>query len=159
MSYNANNPPYQQQQQQQHGFPAQQNSFQQSGFPFQPAQLDPRTVFTPQQPAVSSSGQPIGNDPFNNLAASMIQQQGSNYLERGQEFVKSRMGFINSSSLHYHFNVDAEYGEDGISQHLKSLSCRCCVKSFNTLSCRKVTISFCVALQCEISFLCCLYLF
>ncbi|KAA6422860.1 hypothetical protein WJX79_000938 [Trebouxia sp. C0005] len=109
MAYNTNNPPYQQHQQQQHGFPAQQNSFQQSGFPFQPAQLDPRTVFTPQQPAVSSSGQPIGNDPFNNLAASMIQQQGSNYLERGQEFVKSRMGFINSSSLHYHFNVDAEY--------------------------------------------------
>ena len=45
----------------------------------------------------------------------MIQQQGSNYLERGQEFVKSRMGFINSSSLHYHFNVDADYGEDGVS--------------------------------------------
>ena len=41
----------------------------------------------------------------------MIQQQGSNYLERGQEFVKSRMGFINSSSLHYHFNVDTEYGK------------------------------------------------
>lgn len=119
MAYNTNNPPYQQHQQQQHGFPAQQNSFQQSGFPFQPAQLDPRTVFTPQQPAVSSSGQPIGNDPFNNLAASMIQQQGSNYLERGQEFVKSRMGFINSSSLHYHFNVDAEYGEDGSFQHFE----------------------------------------
>ena len=158
MSYNANNPPYQQQQQQ-HGFPAQQNSFQQSGFPFQPAQLDPRTVFTPQQPAVSSSGQPIGNDPFNNLAASMIQQQGSNYLERGQEFVKSRMGFINSSSLHYHFNVDAEYGEDGIFQHLKSLFGCCCVKSFAALLCRKVTSSLCMALQCEISFLCCLYLF
>lgn len=115
MSYNALNPPYHQQQQpqqqqQQHGFPAQQNPFPQSGFPF-PTQLDPRTVFTPQQPAVSSSGQPIGNDPFNSLAASVIQQQGSNYLERGQEFVKSRMGFINSSSLHYHFNVDAEYGE------------------------------------------------
>ena len=100
-------------QQQQHGFPQQQGTAQQ-GFPF-PTQLDSRSVFTPQQPAVSTSGQPIGNDPFNSLAASMIQQSGSNYLERGQEFVKSRMGFINSSSLHYHFNVDAEYGETALS--------------------------------------------
>lgn len=118
MSQNTSNPGYQQQQQQyqqqqqqqqQHGFP-QHTAFAQPGFPF-PAQLDSRSVFTPQQPAVSSSGQPVGNDPFNSLAATMIQQSGSNYLERGQEFVKSRMGFINSSSLHYHFNVDAEYGE------------------------------------------------
>ena len=49
----------------------------------------------------------------------MIQQQGSNYLERGQEFVKSRMGFINSSSLHYHFNIDSEYGERrGLTGHI-----------------------------------------
>ena len=43
----------------------------------------------------------------------MLQQSGSNYLERGQEFVKSRM-LINSSSLHYHFDVDNEYGTPAI---------------------------------------------
>lgn len=120
MSQNTLNPGYQQQsqqyQQQQQGFP-QHNAYAQQGFPF-PAQLDSRSVFTPQQPAVSTSGQPVGNDPFNSLAATMIQQSGSNYLERGQEFVKSRMGFINSSSLHYHFNVDAEYGETTLSSLL-----------------------------------------
>ena len=121
MSQNTLNPGYQQQQQQyqqqqqQQGFP-QQNAYGQQGFPF-PTQLDSRSVFTPQQPAVSTSGQPVGNDPFNSLAATMIQQSGSNYLERGQEFVKSRMGFINSSSLHYHFNVDAEYGKTRFSRY------------------------------------------
>ena len=118
MSQNTLNPGQQQQQQQyqqqQQGFP-QHNVYGQQGFPF-PAQLDSRSVFTPQQPAVSTSGQPVGNDPFNSLAAKMIQQSGSNYLERGQEFVKSRMGFINSSSLHYHFNVDAEYGETSLAK-------------------------------------------
>lgn len=49
-------------------------------------------------------------DPFGSIATSMLQQSGSNYLERGQEFVKSRM-LINSSSLHYHFDVDNEYGK------------------------------------------------
>lgn len=128
MSQNTLNPGYQQQQyqQQQQGFP-QRNAYAQQGFPF-PAQLDSRSVFTPQQPAVSTSGQPVGNDPFNSLAATMIQQSGSNYLERGQEFVKSRMGFINSSSLHYHFNVDAEYGET-------TFRACCCKKWQSTQSC------------------------
>eukprot|EP00891_Asterochloris_glomerata_P003014 jgi/Astpho2/3014/e_gw1.00051.94.1_t len=39
----------------------------------------------------------------------MLQQSGSTYLQRGQDFVKSRMGFLSGSSMHYLFNVNGEY--------------------------------------------------
>ena len=107
-------PVYQQQQHQQY-HPQQPNPYaqHQSGFP----QQIPYNPYAPVQ-TPTANGQPAGPppqsqfpplDPFNSLATSMLQQSGSNYLERGQEFVKSRM-LINSSSLHYHFDVDGEYG-------------------------------------------------
>lgn len=53
-----------------------------------------------------------GLDPFvGGMAANMIQQQGSSYLQRGQEFMRTRMGFLSGSSMHYLFNVNGEYGE------------------------------------------------
>lgn len=45
------------------------------------------------------------------LAAGMLQQQGENYFQRGQAFVQSKMGFLSSSNLQYHFNIDKTYGE------------------------------------------------
>ena len=107
-------PVYQPQQHQQYQ-PQQPNPYaeHQSGFPQQTPYNPYASVQTPtanQQPAGpahQSQFPPL--DPFNSLATSMLQQSGSNYLERGQEFVKSRM-LINSSSLHYHFDVDGEYG-------------------------------------------------
>ena len=47
----------------------------------------------------------------------MLQQSGSTYLQRGQDFVRSRMGFLSGSSMHYLFNVNGDYGERS------SLSC------------------------------------
>ena len=62
-----------------------------------------------------------GLDPFvGQVAANMLQQSGSTYLQRGQDFVRSRMGFLSGSSMHYLFNVNGDYGE------LSSLSCENC---------------------------------
>ena len=62
-----------------------------------------------------------GLDPFvGQVAANMLQQSGSTYLQRGQDFVKSRMGFLSGSSMHYLFDVNGDYGE------LSSLSCEPC---------------------------------
>jgi len=44
------------------------------------------------------------------LAAGVLQQQGENYFQRGQAFVQSKMGFLSSSNLQYHFNIDNTYG-------------------------------------------------
>ena len=53
-----------------------------------------------------------GLDPFvGQVAANMLQQSGSTYLQRGQDFVRSRMGFLSGSSMHYLFNVNGDYGE------------------------------------------------
>lgn len=44
------------------------------------------------------------------LAAGVLQQQGENYFQRGQAYVQSKMGFLSSSNLQYHFNIDKTYG-------------------------------------------------
>ena len=45
------------------------------------------------------------------LAAGVLQQQGENYFQRGQAFVQSKIGFLSSNNLQYHFNIDKTYGE------------------------------------------------
>ena len=45
------------------------------------------------------------------FAAGMLRQQGENYFQRGQAFVQSKMGFLSSTNLQYHFNIDSGYGE------------------------------------------------
>ena len=45
------------------------------------------------------------------LAAGVLQQQGENYFQRGQAYVQSKMGFLSSSNLQYHFNIDKTYGK------------------------------------------------
>ena len=57
-------------------------------------------------------GAPGGVDPFlMNMAGNVLQQSGSNYLQKGQAFMQSKMGFMSGGLLHYHFSVTADYGE------------------------------------------------
>ncbi|KAL4424655.1 hypothetical protein ABPG77_002273 [Micractinium sp. CCAP 211/92] len=51
-----------------------------------------------------------GMDPFlTGVAGNMLRQQGQSYLQRGQAFVQSKMGFLSGGSLHYHFSITPEY--------------------------------------------------
>ena len=45
------------------------------------------------------------------FASNVLQQQGENYFQRGQAYVQSKMGFLSSSNLQYHFNIDKTYGD------------------------------------------------
>ena len=44
-------------------------------------------------------------------------QGGRNYLQRGQEFVQQRMGFLAGGALQHHFNVSGDYGIPPASAH------------------------------------------
>lgn len=55
-----------------------------------------------------------GMDPFvAGLASSMIKPNLDNALHRGQAFMQTNFGFLSSSALHYHFNINGEYGMFG----------------------------------------------
>ena len=45
------------------------------------------------------------------LAGTVLQQQGSTYLQKGQAFMQSKMGFMSGGLLHYHFSVTGQYGK------------------------------------------------
>lgn len=63
--------------------------------------------------------QPGGVDPFLvNMAGNMLQQSGSNYLQKGQAFMQSKMGFLSGGLLHYHFSITGDYGECKACVHL-----------------------------------------
>lgn len=50
-------------------------------------------------------------DPFvAGLASSMIKPNLDNALHRGHAFMQTNFGFLSSSALHYHFNINGEYG-------------------------------------------------
>ncbi len=52
-----------------------------------------------------------GPDAFmTGLAGNMLRQSGENYFQRGQAFMQSKMGFMSTDSLHYYYNLNAEYG-------------------------------------------------
>ena len=56
-------------------------------------------------------GQVGGVDPFlMGVAGTVLQQQSSNYLQKGQAFMQSKMGFLSGGLLHYHFSVTGDYG-------------------------------------------------
>lgn len=44
------------------------------------------------------------------LAGTVLQQQGNSYLQKGQAFMQSKMGFLSGGVLHYHFSVTGQYG-------------------------------------------------
>lgn len=43
------------------------------------------------------------------MAGNMLQQSGSNYLQKGQAFMQSKMGFLSGGLLHYHFSITGDY--------------------------------------------------
>jgi len=56
-------------------------------------------------------GGALGLDPvMTGFASNVLQQGGRNYLQRGQEFVQQRMGFLAGGALQHHFNVSGDYG-------------------------------------------------
>ena len=48
------------------------------------------------------------------LAGNMLRQSGENYFQRGQAFMQSKMGFMSTESLHYYYNLNAEYGAPNV---------------------------------------------
>lgn len=57
-------------------------------------------------------GGALGLDPvMSGFASNVLQQGGRNYLQRSQEFVQQRMGFLAGGALQHHFNVSGDYGE------------------------------------------------
>jgi len=56
-------------------------------------------------------GGALGLDPvMTGFASNVLQQGGRYYLQRGQEFVQQRMGFLAGGALQHHFNVSGDYG-------------------------------------------------
>ena len=52
-----------------------------------------------------------GPDAFmTGLAGNMLRQSGENYFQRGQAFMQQKMGFMSTESLHYYYNLNADYG-------------------------------------------------
>ena len=63
------------------------------------------------QGAAFGTGAAVPDALVSDFAAGMLRQQGENYFQRGQAFVQSKMGFLSSTNLQYHFNIDSGYGE------------------------------------------------
>ena len=71
-----------------------------------------------------------GPDAFmTGLAGNMLRQSGENYFQRGQAFMQSKMGFMSTESLHYYYNLNAEYGEPATTNIGRRDACSavCCV--------------------------------
>ena len=63
-----------------------------------------------------------GPDAFmTGLAGNMLRQSGENYFQRGQAFMQSKMGFMSTDSLHYYYNLNAEYGASS----MRTIDVRC----------------------------------
>ncbi|KAK9840959.1 hypothetical protein WJX81_002630 [Elliptochloris bilobata] len=89
------------------GYPAQQGYGQHApgGFPPQRAQQGA----LPGEFAGAMGGA-LGLDPvMTGFASNVLQQGGRNYLQRGQEFVQQRMGFLTGGALQHHSNVSGDY--------------------------------------------------
>lgn len=69
-------------------------------------------TFVPPQPQAPQPGGGFGgmeSDFLSGVAGNVLRQQGQSYLQRGQAFVQSKMGFLSGSALHYHFSITPEY--------------------------------------------------
>lgn len=56
------------------------------------------------------AGPSFVGDPFlSGVAGNVLRQQGQSYLQRGQAFVQSKMGFLSGGVIHYLFNVTPDY--------------------------------------------------
>jgi hypothetical protein len=44
------------------------------------------------------------------VGTSMLQQSGKTYFESGRRYMQSWTGVVSGGMLHYHFDINAEYG-------------------------------------------------
>lgn len=75
-----------------------------------------------------------GPDAFmTGLAGNMLRQSGENYFQRGQAFMQSKMGFMSTDSLHYYYNLNAEYGATSASvggcEMFSAVCSACCARA------------------------------
>lgn len=45
------------------------------------------------------------------MGSSMLRQSGATYLESGKRYMQSWTGVLSGGLLHYHFDINSEYGE------------------------------------------------
>ncbi|KAK9829499.1 hypothetical protein WJX72_006228 [[Myrmecia] bisecta] len=65
-------------------------------------------LYTPHAPPPQAPQQAV--DPFmQGIATNMLRQSGENYLQRGQAFMQSKMGFLSGNVMHYYFNISSEF--------------------------------------------------
>ena len=50
------------------------------------------------------------NDLMTDLATGVLRSQGENYLQKGQAYVQSKMGWLSGGELRYLFDIDTAYG-------------------------------------------------
>lgn len=50
-------------------------------------------------------------DPLMAVGTSMLQQSGKTYFESGRRYMQSWTGVVSGGMLHYHFDINTEYGE------------------------------------------------
>ena len=50
-------------------------------------------------------------DPLMAVGTSMLQQSGKTYFESGRRYVASWGSVVSGGLLHYHFDINTEYGE------------------------------------------------
>ena len=44
------------------------------------------------------------------VGTSMLQQSGKTYFESGRRYMQSWTGVVSGGMLHYHFDINSEYG-------------------------------------------------
>ena len=49
-------------------------------------------------------------DPLVAVGTSMLQQSGKTYFESGRRYMQSWTGVVSGGMLHYHFDINTEYG-------------------------------------------------
>jgi hypothetical protein len=53
----------------------------------------------------------LGPDPLVTMGTNMLRQSGVTYLESGKRYMQSWTGVLSGGLLHYHFNIDTDYGD------------------------------------------------
>ncbi len=51
------------------------------------------------------------NDPLMAMGGSMLRQSGATYLESGKRYMQSWTGVLSGGLLHYHFDINSDYGQ------------------------------------------------
>lgn len=57
-------------------------------------------------------------DPLMAVGTSMLQQSGKTYFESGKRYMQSWTSVVSGGLLHYHFDINTEYGAAACCLHL-----------------------------------------